>query len=68
MHHLDSNMMPGHEMSAAVMSRRKLAALAVAALAGFAVLDSLGVWQLQRLAWKRELIERVDAARPCACL
>jgi len=32
----------------------------VAALAGIAVLISLGVWQLQRLAWKRDLIERVE--------
>jgi surfeit locus 1 family protein len=31
---------------------------ASAAVAGF---TSLGVWQLQRLAWKRDLIERVDA-------
>lgn len=38
----------------------KLAAIVVAALAGFATLVSLGVWQLHRLAWKRDLIERVD--------
>ena len=42
------------------MSPFKLAALAAAALAGFAILVSLGVWQLHRLDWKRELIERVD--------
>ena len=42
------------------MSVFKLAALAAAALAGFAILVSLGVWQLHRLAWKRDLIERVD--------
>jgi surfeit locus 1 family protein len=39
----------------------------VAALAGFATLVSLGVWQLHRLAWKRDLIERVEQrvhARP----
>ena len=42
------------------MSPLKLAAFAAAALAGFAMLASLGVWQLHRLAWKRELIERVD--------
>lgn len=29
-------------------------------MAGFATLVSLGVWQLHRLAWKRDLIERVD--------
>jgi surfeit locus 1 family protein len=38
----------------------KLAAIALAALAGFAALASLGVWQLQRLAWKRDLIQRID--------
>lgn len=27
---------------------------------GFAMLVSLGVWQLHRLAWKRDLIERVE--------
>ena len=30
------------------------------ALVGVALLTSLGVWQVQRLAWKRELIERVE--------
>jgi surfeit locus 1 family protein len=38
----------------------KLAAIVIAALAGFATLVSLGVWQLHRLAWKRDLIERVE--------
>ncbi len=32
----------------------------VAALAGFAMLVSLGVWQLHRLDWKRDLIQRVE--------
>ena len=32
----------------------------LAALAGVAVLIGLGVWQVQRLGWKRELIERVE--------
>lgn len=32
----------------------------LAALVGFATLIGLGVWQVQRLAWKRELIERVE--------
>jgi surfeit locus 1 family protein len=31
------------------------------ALAGIAVLISLGVWQLHRLAWKEALIARIDA-------
>lgn len=38
----------------------KLAAILVAALAGFATLVSLGIWQVHRLAWKRDLIERVE--------
>lgn len=38
----------------------KFAVIVVAALAGFATLVSLGVWQLHRLAWKRDLIERVE--------
>jgi surfeit locus 1 family protein len=41
------------------MSAFKLSAFAVAAVAGFAMLVSLGVWQLHRLAWKNALIERV---------
>jgi len=40
-----------------------LTALTIIALA---VLVSLGVWQLQRLAWKQELIERVAAAQAAA--
>ncbi|WP_435164892.1 SURF1 family protein [Falsirhodobacter sp. 1013] len=38
-----------------------LAVLAVLAAAGVALLLSLGVWQVQRLAWKTALIERVEA-------
>ncbi|GAC1554773.1 MAG: SURF1 family protein [Beijerinckiaceae bacterium] len=34
---------------------------ALAALAGMAVLVSLGVWQLNRLAWKEALIARIEA-------
>jgi surfeit locus 1 family protein len=34
---------------------------AFATLAGIAVLISLGVWQLQRLAWKEALIARIEA-------
>ncbi len=33
----------------------------VLTLVGFALLVSLGIWQLQRLAWKRGLIARVEA-------
>jgi surfeit locus 1 family protein len=42
------------------LSPLKLAAVSIAALAGIAVLVSLGVWQVHRLAWKRDLIERVE--------
>jgi surfeit locus 1 family protein len=38
----------------------KLALLGVAAVAAVAGLASLGIWQLQRLAWKEALIERVE--------
>lgn len=38
----------------------KLAAVCIAAVAGVALLVSLGVWQVHRLAWKRDLIERVE--------
>jgi len=37
-----------------------LAIFGIAALAGIGVLISLGVWQVHRLAWKRDLIERVE--------
>lgn len=45
------------------MSRRarSLIAPALATLAGLAVLVSLGVWQLQRLAWKEALIGAVES-------
>jgi surfeit locus 1 family protein len=41
---------------------------ALVTLAGLAVLVSLGTWQVQRLAWKRELIATAEAqlARPAA--
>jgi surfeit locus 1 family protein len=42
-------------------SAASLLALGAAALAVFAVLIGLGVWQVHRLAWKRDLIARVDA-------
>ncbi|HEY0938663.1 MAG TPA: SURF1 family protein [Steroidobacter sp.] len=38
----------------------KLTAIVIAGLAGVATLVSLGVWQVHRLAWKRDLIERVE--------
>lgn len=38
-----------------------LAVLAVIAAAGIVLLLFLGIWQVQRLAWKTDLIARVDA-------
>jgi surfeit locus 1 family protein len=38
----------------------RLAVLALAAFGAIAGLTSLGVWQLNRLAWKEDLIRRVD--------
>lgn len=37
--------------------------LSVAVLLAFAVLVSLGVWQLQRLQWKQDLLARLETAR-----
>lgn len=42
------------------MQRRPLAVLIAAGIA-FLVLMALGIWQVQRLAWKSDLIARVDA-------
>jgi len=38
-----------------------LAVLALAFAAGFALFAGLGAWQVQRLAWKHDLIERVES-------
>jgi surfeit locus 1 family protein len=43
------------------LSRGRLTTLAIAASVGFALLTGLGTWQIHRLAWKRALIERVEA-------
>ncbi|MEA2758577.1 MAG: surfeit locus 1 family protein [Methylobacteriaceae bacterium] len=40
---------------------RSLIGPALVALAGIAVLVSLGIWQLHRLAWKEALIARIEA-------
>jgi surfeit locus 1 family protein len=60
MQHLDSNMNAQARDERSALKPLKLAALAAAALVGFATLASLGVWQLHRLAWKRALIQRVE--------
>lgn len=46
-------------MTEAARHRRPVALL-VAAAAGVAVLLTLGIWQMQRLAWKSDLIARVE--------
>jgi surfeit locus 1 family protein len=40
---------------------RALLAPGLATLAALAILVGLGAWQLERLAWKRDLIDRIDA-------
>ena len=42
-------------------SERAGVAVGIASLLAFLVLSGLGVWQLQRLSWKRDLIARVAA-------
>lgn len=41
--------------------KRDLIWLTVASVCAFAVLCGLGAWQLQRLAWKEDLIARIEA-------
>lgn len=41
--------------------KRDLTILSVLALASFAVLIGLGIWQMQRLAWKEGLIARIES-------
>lgn len=41
-------------------SRSSLVLISMFALGGIAILVGLGSWQLQRLAWKEELIERIS--------
>ncbi len=43
------------------MNRRGLAAAALATLLGVALMIGLGVWQLQRLAWKEALIAAAES-------
>lgn len=57
-------------MSEAARPARRLLPVALAALAAFCVLVGLGVWQLERLAWKQALIAQVEARihEPAAAL
>ncbi|MEX2128323.1 MAG: SURF1 family protein [Xanthobacteraceae bacterium] len=48
-------------MSAARAPLRGLALLAILTALGIAILLGLGFWQLERLAWKQNLIARVEA-------
>jgi surfeit locus 1 family protein len=50
--------MPGHERGP--RSLGALAALLVAAIFAFGGLMALGIWQVKRLAWKEDLIARVQ--------
>ena len=46
-------------------ARRRIAVIAIALrLLAVVGLIALGIWQVERRAWKLDLIERVDAARP----
>ena len=45
------------------MARRFPIGLTIASAIAFAILVGLGVWQVQRLTWKSELLKQVAAAR-----
>ena len=47
-------------MTSRAMSWRMMIA-SLMALAGFALLVSLGTWQMHRLAWKEDLIAKIEA-------
>lgn len=46
---------------AAPPARRSLAGPAIAAALAFVLLVGLGVWQMRRLAWKEDLLARIEA-------
>lgn len=48
-------------MAAVAGARKGVVGPAIAAAICFAILVALGVWQLQRLAWKEALIAQIDA-------
>jgi surfeit locus 1 family protein len=46
------------------MTMRKLPiGLTVATAVAFAILVALGLWQMQRLAWKRDIVARIEASQ-----
>ena len=45
------------------MTRRLPVGLTIATTIALAILVGLGVWQLQRLAWKRDLLARMEASQ-----
>jgi surfeit locus 1 family protein len=47
-------------------ARRGLLLPGALALVGIAILSGLGVWQVQRLAWKQDLIARIEARTKAA--
>ncbi|MEL6374097.1 MAG: SURF1 family protein [Pseudomonadota bacterium] len=51
----------GREPDQAQRRGRGVWVLTIAALTAFAILVTLGTWQLQRLAWKEDLIARLEA-------
>lgn len=53
--------MPAATLAARRPELRRLLILAGPAILAFAVFCSLGIWQLQRLAWKEALIEQVES-------
>ncbi|RME61655.1 MAG: SURF1 family protein, partial [Alphaproteobacteria bacterium] len=53
--------MPARAAAATVGERMRAWRAGLAAALAFAVLVGLGTWQLQRLAWKRALIARIEA-------
>ena len=66
MYHLNTNMMPGMTPAEAAArrdaARGKRRLLLTALCAARALLfAALGVWQVERLAWKLDLIARVEA-------
>ena len=52
--------MPTPHLPPLAPSRLPLALAGGVALIAFAILIALGTWQLQRLAWKQDLLQKID--------